>query len=107
MDVIDYRTPAGVNPLKEWLDGLEDLQAIAVILRRIDRLKRGNLGDCRFCGEGVWELRIDFGPGYRIYYARLGKAILLLLRGGSKQSQAGDIVKAISYWRDFQRRQCD
>lgn len=107
MDVRHYLTPDNVEPFQEWLDALADRAGRIVVLRRTGRLKRGNLGDCRFCGEGVWELRVDFGPGYRLYYAMLDKTTLLLLCGGSKRSQASDIDKAIAYWRDFQGRQHD
>ena len=75
-----------------------------IIQRRIDRIAGGNLGDHKFCQDGVWELRIDFGPGYRVYYAQEEGAILLLLCGGSKRSQSSDIKQAIRYWQDYQRR---
>lgn len=105
MEVRHYITATGVDRFQDWLDGLQDVQTIDVILRRLERLKRGNLGDCRFCAEGVWELRIDFGPGYRIYYAQRSKALVLLLCAGTKRTQIADIGKAIAYWRDFHRRQ--
>ncbi len=73
--------------------------------RRIDRLTEGNFGDHKFCQDGVWELRIDFGPGYRVYYTLEGKTIVLLLCGGSKRTQAADVREAVRYWRDYQRRQ--
>ena len=68
MDVRHYLTPAGRDPVQAWLDGLKDLQARVAILRRIDRLVPGNLGDHKFIGSGVWELRLHVGPGYRLYY---------------------------------------
>jgi putative addiction module killer protein len=104
MEVRHYITAAGVDRFQNWLDELQDVQTIDVILRRLDRLERGNLGDCRFCAEGVWELRIDFGPGYRIYYAQRSKTLILLLCAGTKRTQTADINNAIAHWRDFQRR---
>jgi putative addiction module killer protein len=63
-----------------------------------------NTGDYRFCRDGVWELRIDVGPGYRVYYARAGEATLLLLWGGRKRTQSRDITRAVEYWNDYQQR---
>jgi len=65
----------------------------------------GNFGDCKPCQNGVWELRIDVGPGYRVYYARVGKTVLLLLCGGDKRMQQADITKACMYWQRFQQHQ--
>ena len=78
----------------EWLTGLRDIQARARIAKRIDRIAQGNFGDARSVGDGVSELRFDFGPGYRIYYARRGDVVLILLCGGDKDSQARDIERA-------------
>jgi putative addiction module killer protein len=80
------------------------LKGRVAIQRRIDRLAGGNFGDHRFCRDGVWELRIDFGPGYRVYYAQERETIVLLLSGGSKRTQSADIKDAVDYWRDYQRR---
>jgi putative addiction module killer protein len=77
-----------------WLTGLRDVQARARITKRIDRLAGGNLGDARPVGGGVSELRLDFGSGYRIYYARRGDVVVILLCGGDKGSQARDIERA-------------
>jgi putative addiction module killer protein len=99
-----YLTPRGIDPFQVWLDGLRDLKGRIAILRRVDRLAAGNSGDHQVVGEGVSELRIDFGPGYRVYDARHGKTVVLLLCGGSKRSQAGDIEKAVRYWDESQRR---
>jgi putative addiction module killer protein len=68
------------------------------------KVAAGNFGDCKPCREGVWELREDFGPGYRVYYARNGKSVVLLLYGGDKRSQAADISRAVECWKDYQRR---
>ncbi len=105
MEIRHYLTASGKDPYQQWLDRLKDLKGRVVIQRRIDRLIAGNFGDHKFCQEGVWELRIDFGPGYRVYYAQEGKTIVLLLCGGSKRTQVADVKEAVRYWRDYQRRQ--
>lgn len=78
----------------QWIDALQDVKGRAKILVRIERLAAGNPGDVKPVGEGVSELRIDFGPGYRVYYKRRGKEIIILLAGGDKGSQEKDIEKA-------------
>jgi putative addiction module killer protein len=105
MDVRHYVTAVGVDPLQKWLDELKDVRGRVAIQRRVDRLLRDNFGDHKFCQEGVWELGIDFGPGYRVYYAQSQKAVVLLLAGGSKKSQTSDIADAVRYWRGYQRRE--
>ena len=77
-----------------WLAALRDLRGRAKILVRIHRLAQGNPGDVKSVGQGVSELRIDFGPGYRVYFTKRGAAILILLCGGDKKSQAKDIARA-------------
>ncbi len=105
MEIRHYVNRQGTDVFQRWLDALGDLKARVVILRRIDRLQSNNFGDCKACGGGVWELRIDFGPGYRIYYARAGRAVMLLLGGGSKRTQASDIKRAVLDWADFRERE--
>lgn len=78
----------------KWLDGLRDLRARARIQARIERLAMGNAGDVRPVGEGVSELRLDYGPGYRVYYRRRGRRLIILLAGGDKSTQAKDIKTA-------------
>ena len=78
----------------EWLATLRDARAKAAVARRLGRLRDGNPGDVKSLGEGVSEMRIDFGPGYRIYFTRRGPILILLLCGGDKSTQAKDIVKA-------------
>jgi putative addiction module killer protein len=78
-----------------WLDGLQDIRARARIQARIERLAAGNPGDVAPVGEGVSELRIDIGPGYRVYFAQRGRALIILLAGGSKRTQAADIRTAL------------
>jgi putative addiction module killer protein len=104
VDVKQYQTVAGKAPLTEWLEGLRDAATRARIVARLDRLKAGLLGDWKRVGEGVCELRIDLGPGYRVYYGQQGNALILLLCGGDKRTQAKDIVNAQAYWKDYQAR---
>ena len=104
LEVRHYITDAGTDPFAEWFDALRDRQAQARIQARIDRLERGLFGDAGACGDGVWELRIDWGPGYRVYYARSGERIILLLLGGDKRKQDADIKQAKEYWNDYQQR---
>jgi putative addiction module killer protein len=85
----------------EWLRALRDLRGRARIDMRIRRLADGNPGDVRPVGKGVSELRIDIGPGYRIYYASRGDALIVLLAGGDKSSQPRDIEKALALWKDW------
>jgi len=102
-----YVTEQGGKPFKEWLEGLRDVQGRARIRVRLDRFRLGNPGDHRSVGAGVQELRIDFGPGYRVYFGLEGKRLVLLLLGGDKSSQSRDIAKAREYWQDHQRRSAD
>ncbi|OGR54392.1 MAG: addiction module protein [Elusimicrobia bacterium RIFCSPLOWO2_02_FULL_39_32] len=88
----------------EWFDGLKDSQGQIIILKRIDRVEDGNFGDHSFVGQGVWELRIHFGPGYRVYYGEDGPIIVILLCGGSKRTQVKDIRKAQELWQNYKRR---
>ena len=103
--VLDYLTEDGRDPFKEWLANLADRRARAKVAVRIERMEAGNLGDNKPVGGGVHEMRIDYGPGYRVYYARAGKEIYLLLIGGDKSEQQADIRTAIGYWEDWNRRQ--
>ena len=80
----------------KWLNGLRDIQARARILVRVERLAAGNPGDVRPVGKGVSELRIDYGPGYRVYYTKHGKEVVILLAGGDKRTQAKDINTALN-----------
>lgn len=105
MEIRHYLTVSGRDPYQQWLDKLMDLKGRVAIQRRIDRLTEENFGDHKFCQDGVWELRVDFGPGYRVYYTLEGKTIVLLLCGGSKRTQSAGVKEAVRYWRDYQRRQ--
>jgi putative addiction module killer protein len=97
-------TASGRDPFQSWLDRLKDLRGRVAIQRRIDRVAAGNPGDCKPCANGVMELRVDVGPGYRVYFAREGERIVILLCGGDKKSQRADIATAMKYWTDYQRR---
>lgn len=100
----EYLTSDGNSPFAEWLDRLRDIRAKARIRTRLDRARLGNLGDHHSVGEGVSELRIFYGSGYRIYYGLDRGVIILLLCGGTKASQSRDITAAKAYWRDYRSR---
>jgi putative addiction module killer protein len=104
IEVRHYVTRAGIDLFDGWLTRLADVRAQAKIAVRIDRLTAGNFGDCRPLRQDVCELRIDWGPGYRIYYARIGKECVLLLCGGDKRKQSPDIDRALEYLRDCRER---
>ncbi|SFO95863.1 putative addiction module killer protein [Variovorax sp. PDC80] len=95
------------DPYLDWLQRLRDNQAKVSVIRRVARIELGNFGDHKFCRDGVWELRIDLGPGYRVYYALSGHRVVLLLCGGDKRTQETDIAKAVIHWQDWQRRADD
>ncbi|TAN27922.1 MAG: type II toxin-antitoxin system RelE/ParE family toxin [Castellaniella sp.] len=104
-EVIEYLDETGKDHYKLWLESIADRQARARVLTRINRMATGNLGDCKHVSDGVWELRINWGPGYRVYYAHAGKRLILLLAGGDKRRQQADINTAVSYWHDWQSRE--
>lgn len=99
-----YLNPEGRDPFADWLASLADRRARAFTVVRVGRMEAGALGDCKPVGEGVWEARIDYGPGYRVYYARAGSRLILLLTGGDKRRQKADIACAVDYWNDWQKR---
>ncbi|MFB2838873.1 MULTISPECIES: type II toxin-antitoxin system RelE/ParE family toxin [Floridanema] len=96
-----YVTPDGKIPFTEWLNSLRDIKAQIKIRGRLERVALGNLGDYRSVGEGVFELRINYGPGYRIYFGQVGSIIILLLCGGDKSTQDQDINTAKEYWAEY------
>ena len=100
-----YTTPDGRAPFLEWLDSLKDLRSRAAIRTRLDRVEAGNLGDCRSIGEGVRELRVHFGPGYRVYFGEQENYIVVLLCSGTKRTQGRDIERAKNYWQDYRSRE--
>ena len=97
-----YCTTDGTDVFGAWFDALRDWPTQQRIATRIDRLGLGLFGDAKALRGGVHELRIDFGPGYRVYYALAGRTVVLLLCGGDKRTQRKDITRAVSYWRVFQ-----
>ena len=102
-EIQNYITPTGKIPFEEWLNSLRDRVARAKIRSRLKRVESGNSGNYRAVGEGVCELKIDYGPGYRIYFGQIGSKIILLLCGGDKSTQDQDILTAKEYWRDYDR----
>jgi len=100
-----YVTRNGKVPYSRWLNSLKDVRARAVVRVRLNRIRLGNFGDCKSVGEGIMELRIDHGPGYRVYFGRVGRQIVLLLCGGDKSSQSKDIEQAQTYWADYRRKE--
>ncbi|MEI6212371.1 MAG: type II toxin-antitoxin system RelE/ParE family toxin [bacterium] len=100
----EYLTETGRNPFHDWLRALRDTQARARIRVRLNRVRLGNFGDCKPVGEGVLELRMDFGPGYRAYLGQDGETLVILLCGGDKQTQPRDIAKAKEYWTSYRQR---
>jgi putative addiction module killer protein len=100
LTIREYVSPDGGSYFREWLDSLT-VPVRARIQARILRFETGNLGDHQSVGEGVWEARIMFGAGYRIYFGKEGRSIILLLLGGDKSSQAGDIRKARQLWKEY------
>jgi putative addiction module killer protein len=99
-----YIRSDGRRPYRDWRDSITDTKTQAVITERLDRIQRGLFGDCKRAGGGVLELRIDFGPGYRVYLGREGNTVVILLSGGNKGSQRKDIRSAQAYWDDYARR---
>ncbi|WP_092154996.1 type II toxin-antitoxin system RelE/ParE family toxin [Desulfovibrio legallii] len=104
MGIIHYTTEDGTDPYQKWVDALRDNRARIAVLRRIDRAAMGNFGDHKACRDGVSEMRIDVGQGYRVYYFQHGQTLVVLLCGGDKRTQDADISKAVAYRADFLRR---
>ena len=96
-EIREYLRLDGKCPFRNWLRSLKDVNARARIRVRINRIRLGNFGDCKSVGSGVSEFRIDYGPGYRVYYGRVGEKLVLLLCGGSKKNQEKDIKLAKGY----------
>jgi putative addiction module killer protein len=102
--IVHYRTENGRIPFREWMESLRDMRTKNRILTRIDRAEDGNFGDHRTVGFGVVELKIDTGPGYRVYLGMAGQELVILLCGGDKSSQRQDVPRAQDYWQDYKRR---
>ena len=99
-----YWTPEGRCPVREWRDGIRSEETVDIIDGRIARVRRGLLGHCDSIGGGLQGLKIDVGPGFRIYFGRKGTHLVFLLSAGDKSTQKADIKKAHEYWEDHQRR---
>ena len=100
VEILLYRRGGSV-PFSDWLAALSDSRTVGIVRARLNRLRLGNFGDSKSVGGGVMELRVDFGPGYRIYFGRKGSTIVVLLCGGDKKTQAKDIAVARKYWREY------
>ena len=100
-EIVAFRAKDGQVPFEDWLDDLKDKRAVARVLARLARLRQGNLGDCKSVGDGVSELRVDYGPGYRVYFGQKGQTLVGLLCGGDKRTQDRDIRLAKQYWHEF------
>jgi putative addiction module killer protein len=104
IEVRHYVSRAGKDVFDDWLTHLADARTQAKIASRINRLAAGNFGDCKPLRQGVSELRIDWGPGYRVYYAMIGRECVVLLCGGDKRRQSSEIERALQYLRDYKER---
>ncbi|WP_017292543.1 type II toxin-antitoxin system RelE/ParE family toxin [Geminocystis herdmanii] len=100
-----YLTSEGKSPFEEWLNSIKDQKTQAIIDNRLRRIRLGNLGDCKSLGYGIFELIIDYGSGYRIYFGQIKNTVILLLCGGDKSTQKKDIIKAQEYWQDYANRE--
>jgi putative addiction module killer protein len=98
-----YQTASGALPFLEWLQALRDGRTRAIILARLARVRLGNMGNTRPVGEGVQELKIDFGPGYCLYFGHDGTEMVILLNGGDKRTQEEDIATAQEYWQTYNK----
>ncbi len=103
MEIVEYLDASGQSPFADWFDGL-DVQAARRVTVALTRIRLGNLGVTRGVGGGVSECKIDFGPGYRVYFGRDGEALVILLAGGIKRRQEDDITEARGRWMEYKRR---
>ena len=99
----EYQDRGGRSPFREWFDGL-NAEAARKVTTGLYRVGLGNFSNVRGVGSGVYECRIDFGPGYRIYFGKEGECLVILLGGGTKQRQQNDIALALARWEDYKRR---
>ena len=103
-EIIHYLDESENDLYQDWLDGLRDRVAKVAIIKRVARVEVGLFGDHKPLREGIFELRIDVGGGYRVYYAQVGHQVILLTSGGGKKSQSRDIERAIGLLRDWEKR---
>src|ERR1700744_5679590 len=102
LEIRYYVASSGEEPFAKWFAGLDEIAA-AKIARALARMEQGDLSNVKGVGEGVLEYRVDFGPGYRIYFGRDGEALVILLTGGTKKRQQRDIDAAHAYWQDYKQ----
>jgi putative addiction module killer protein len=105
IELLRYQREHGSEPFSDWLNALRDKIAQARIRVRLRQIEAGNMGDCEPVGEGITELRVHAGAGYRVYCGQHGKSVVILLCGGNKGSQAADIKRARMFWSEWKRRQ--
>ena len=102
--VIHYLDEAENDLYQSWLESLRDRVAKVAIIKRVARLEVGLFGDCKSLREGIWELKVDVGAGYRVYYAHMGNRVILLTSGGEKKSQSRDIERALNLLKNWEKR---
>jgi len=105
MEILRYQQFGGKEPFTEWLNSIHDKVAQSRVRIRLRQIEAGNFGDCKTVGQGISELRIHIGAGYRVYFGRKGKTVVILLCGGNKHSQSTDIRQAKLYWEEWKRSQ--
>ena len=103
-EILEYVTADGRNHFRDWLEALSDKPTRARIRMRINRIRLGNFGDSKSIGRGVYELRLQFGPGFRVYFGRTKQSMVILLMGGDKSTQTKDIELAYQLWDEYRRR---
>ena len=103
-EIAYYIAQNGHSPFRDWFETLRDFDARVIIHARLDRLGLGNFGKCESLGLGIYEMKIYYGPGYRIYFARAGSKVILLLCGGDKSTQSEDVRTAYRYWQNYKEQ---
>jgi putative addiction module killer protein len=103
MRILEYIDDAGRSPFARWFED-QDAHAAAKVTRALSQMERGNLSNAKGVGRGLFEYRLDFGPGYRIYFGRDGDELIILLAGGTKRRQQQDILAAAARWQDYRKR---
>lgn len=103
--IIFYRDARDNIPYKKWFNALRDTKGRRILFRRLRQLEQGHYGDCEPVGEGVFELRVFFGPGYRVYFAEPQPNLILVLCAGTKDTQSKDIRNAKRYWKEFKNHE--
>ncbi len=103
IEIQEYLDENGQSPYKRWFDGLDD-QAARRVNIAVTRLKTGNFSNVEGVGQGIYECKIDYGPGYRVYLGKAGLVFFILLGGGTKKRQNNDIAEAKDYWIDYKKR---